>query len=66
MTDFSNNARIFTHGLRGTLTKLDDRFRCSVLAISKQTGHKCLEIIRSYQNLRGVTGIIQQMALLPS
>ena len=35
-------------------------------AITKRTGHRCIESLRSYEHLKGVTGMKQQSAILKS
>lgn len=58
---------IVTHGLRETVTSLLIEAGIPTpgspdSSILKKKGHRCLESIRSYQNLRGKAGLKQQEA----
>ena len=66
VTGFEHNDRTVTHSLRGMATQLMVEAGFADSSISKCTGHRCLDSIRDYYNLRGTTGELQQNVLLPS
>lgn len=54
-----DNAGIVTHSIRGTVATLLIERRAD-FSTTMRTGHKHVESLRSYQNLRGLEGRIQQ------
>lgn len=61
-----SNFWVTTHGLRGTLATILFENGHSDSSVAMRTGHRDPKSLKSYQHLRGSTGLQQQRALAPS
>lgn len=66
ITGSGGNAGIVTHSLRGTVATLLLEAGTPYSAITMRTGHKQVDSLKHYQNLRGIEGKKQQNILFPS